>query len=127
MSLKSVFLFLFFSLSFLFSCSKITDMQLQGDWIASKVEQDNVPMQQLPIEEIKLSFQEGKYTYNGTLKYKEAGHYYLATPFLYTRDTLDAQKEEKAVEILQISSDTLALRMKQEDKELVLTLVRPAQ
>jgi hypothetical protein len=126
MSLKSVFLFLGISL-LLPACSRITDMQLQGNWVATHVSQENVSMENLQVEEIKLSFDEGKYTYHGTLQYKEAGQYYLATPFLYTRDTLNDNQKEKAVEILNINSDTLELRMMQDEKELILTMIRPAQ
>lgn len=126
MSLKSVFLFIGISI-LLTACSRITDMKLQGNWVATHVSQDNVSMENLQVEEIKLSFDEGKYTYHGTLQYKEAGQYYLATPFLYTRDTLNDNPKEKAVEILNINSDTLELRMMQDEKELILTMIRPAQ
>ena len=127
MSLKSVLpslLFLFISFS---SCSRFTEMQIQGNWIAAEVLQNNLPMENLPKEEIQLTFDNGKYEYNGTLKYKEAGHYSISTPYLYTTDTLKGKNEEKVVEILNLASDSLELRMMQGEDELILVMVRPGK
>jgi hypothetical protein len=124
-SLKSAFLILFLSfIAIQFSsCDRYKTMQLKGQWKAVSVVKNNQTFE-VPLEEIKLNFTDKAYSFEGTLQYREAGHYSISTPFLYTIDTLDSDSEQKAVQILQLTNDTLEILMDQGGEEMILKMVK---
>lgn len=97
---------------------------LKGQWQAIAITEEGTPLAVDPSQ-IQLSFtSEDRYTYESTLNYREAGSYSVDGAYLFTRDTLNQASTEKAVEILQLASDTLQLKMMDGDKERQLTMVR---
>lgn len=80
----------------------------------------------VPIDPKVLGFtfdQENKtYSYQSTLNYKEAGTFYIQTKYLFTRDTLHTTAEEKGVEIMQLSADSLHIKMMDNGKERLMKL-----
>ncbi len=106
------------------ACSKFNDKLLLGEWQGSSLEEEGAV---LPINanQIQLVFTpNGTYSYTSTLKYKEAGTYYLDGDLLYRRDTLNAASREMLVEILHLDSDSLHFRMHENGRERVMKLFR---
>jgi hypothetical protein len=97
---------------------------LQGQWTGIYLAENGQPLPEVDPEELSFSFTENGYRYQGNLNYREAGSYTLEPPYLYTTDTLNQATTEKTVEILQLSSDSLHLRMMENGAERVLKLYK---
>lgn len=98
--------------------------QLHGKWVGVAVKEEGTPLAVDPGL-IQLEFSpEETYTYKSTLDYREAGTYFIEANFLYTRDTLNQASTQKAVELLQLTADSLKIRMMEGEKERRLTLVK---
>ena len=89
---------------------------MTGKWTAVKVEEEQKPLGVNP-QQIQLIFSaNGQYQYNSTLNYQEAGTYYIDYPYLYTTDTLNTDGTKKVVEITQLLSDSLSIKMNERGK-----------
>jgi len=98
--------------------------KLSGHWEALRVTEEERPLEVDP-EEIQFWFYPNNtYEFRSTLNYREAGRYRLRQDYLFTTDTLAPGGQEKAVEILQLTPDTLTLRMIDQEKERRLELVK---
>jgi len=104
--------------------SPYSEDDLQGQWTGTYLEENSKPLSEVDPSELSFTFTENGYQYRGNLNYREAGSYTLEPPFLYTTDTLNQATTEKTVEILQLSSDSLHLRMMENGAERVLKLSR---
>lgn len=116
---------LFWVLSTLSACqSGYQEEQLNGTWTGVAVTEEGTPLAIDPSL-IQLEFSpDDTYIYKSTLDYREAGEYFIEANFLYTRDTLNQVSTQKAVEILQLTADSLKIRMMEGEKERMLTLVK---
>lgn len=111
----------------LLSCMNDKPDFLIGNWNAFEVLEEGESLD-INTAEIKLGFQEGNtYHYESTLAYREAGQYHVEQQYLYTTDTSHTTTMTKAVEILQLTNDTLQLRMNDQGKERILKLVKIQQ
>lgn len=106
------------------SCASDSPNLLLGQWTAFEILEEGEILD-LNASQIQLGFEEGdKYTYLSTLNYKEAGQFRVQTPYLFTTDTTADQRTEKAVEIIQLTFDSLQLRMNDDGKERILKLLK---
>ena len=97
---------------------------LAGDWQASSIEEEGRPLK-VDLEDIRFSFDNRKhYSYESTLRYREAGFYAIRRQYLFTEDTIRPESLEKAVEILRLTADTLELKMMEGGKERKLVMVK---
>lgn len=97
---------------------------LYGQWKGVSVQEEGVNLPDVDPTILQFQFAESGYTYQGNLNYREAGTFQVQSPYLYTTDTINQATTEKAVEILQLSEDSLHLRMMENGKERLLKLVR---
>lgn len=108
------------------SCQKSPSRKekLSGHWQALQITEEERPLEVTP-EEIQFWFYpDNTYEFRSTLNYREAGRFRLRKEYLYTTDTLAPGGQEKAVEILQLTPDTLTLRMMDQEKERRLELMK---
>lgn len=107
------------------ACTSEENNLLIGDWKGYEVMEEGEKLD-INASEIQLSFINDQiYTYASTLDYKEAGKYNVQSSYLYTMDTLSAvQSGRKAVEIIQLTVDSLQLRMNDSGKERILKLLK---
>lgn len=107
------------------ACNPGIDSSLiHGEWEGTAVLEGGAP---LPVEasEIKFEFEEdNQYQFFSTLKYREAGTYYIEDDYLYTTDTFNQASTEKVVEIMLLDGDSLHLKMKEQGQERILKLKR---
>jgi len=116
-----------FLLSCLFTvatCGLNRTADLLGRWSAVKVTQaDKILV--VELSEISLEFTEqGHYTFNSTLDYKEAGTFRFEGDKLITTDTTTHPDDTKIVLVEKLTSDTLRLRMKNETDWMMLTMAK---
>ncbi len=111
--------------SFLFlQCNGQKEKQLNGEWRASEIIEDGMPLD-LDISTLRFTFyNEGHYAYSGTLDYQEAGTYSVNGDLLYTLDTINQASSEKAVKIVNLTQDSLFLKMNEEGKIRVVKLFK---
>ncbi len=110
--------------SLIISCNPDEPLSLVGSWKATELKEEGQPLE-VELDKIKFTFQENQtYTYNSTLKYREAGRYQLRSKYLYTTDTLNQALVEKVVEIVRLTNDTLVIKMEDNEKERLLTLAK---
>ncbi len=107
------------------ACAQDEPSLLIGNWIAYEVLEEGEPLD-INASEIQLEFVDDMiYSYKSTLDYEEAGQYNVQSSYLYTTDTLtEFQAARKAVEIIQLTADSLQLRMNDEGKERILKMLR---
>lgn len=106
------------------ACDKYANSDIAGNWEAIELTEVGDSLA-VDLSAIGFVFSEnGKYQFFSTLDYKEAGTFRLDGPYLFSTDTLQLPLREKAVEIVHLSTDTLALRMKEMGKERLLVLKR---
>lgn len=113
------------ALVWLTACTQDEPNLLIGSWTAYEVLEEGESLD-INASEIQLEFVDDfTYAYQSTLDYKEAGQYNVQSSYLYTTDTLPtAQAARKAVEIIQLTSDSLQLRMNDEGKERILKMLK---
>ena len=111
---------------FCWSCNRsgaLLDL-IDGEWRAIDLVEEGTT---LPLDSNVVSFSFDaslkSYTYSSPLNYREAGNFLIQSKYLITTDTLNQASREKTVEIIQLSEDSLILRMKDQNKERVLKLV----
>jgi hypothetical protein len=121
---KSTVGVLFMAMVLAVACSKFKQRDIVGKWEGALITQGEDTLKIDP-KILKFSFDENKkYTFEGTLRHKEAGDYSVYNKYLFTTDRLAEKAEEKAVEILLLSADSLHLRMNDGGNERVLKLKR---
>ncbi len=104
------------------ACGNSFQNNIIGDWQAVAVLEDEMPLE-VNTEVIQFRFDKNHhYTYNGTLKYHEAGTYHIESKYLYTIDTVNRASTEKAVEIVKLTEDSLFLKMNEGGKERIMKL-----
>ncbi|NJK71916.1 MAG: hypothetical protein HC926_00290 [Synechococcaceae cyanobacterium SM2_3_60] len=92
-----------------FACNDTYSNLLPGKWQAIEVVEENTPLG-VHTEIIQFQFDNNSYyTYQGTLKYREAGTYHVQSNYLYTIDTVNQASTEKVVEIVQLTADSMLL------------------
>lgn len=102
---------LIFSIPFLiFTCKKIDETLLHGEWkVDSMIEKGKVTDK--GAEQATFNFlSNGTYTYEISY-YKEAGNYTTKDGKLYSTDTLNSDRIEKVVRVVQITADSMVLEM----------------
>lgn len=110
-SSKFIFLSIFLSFS---SCHFIANYQIIGVWKATEIFENDKILKDKTLENIVLQFNdEGYYTYEGTLNYKEAGKFKVKRSSLF----LSSQsEEEKELHIEALNSKQLVLLMEDAGK-----------
>jgi hypothetical protein len=102
---------LLLSIPFLiFTCKKIDETLLHGEWkVSSMIEKGKLTDK--GAEQATFNFMpNGAYTYN--ISYcNEAGNFHTKDGKLYTTDTLNSDRIEKVVRVLNITPDSLILEM----------------
>ena len=108
---KFIFLSIFLSFS---SCNFIANYQIIGVWKATEIFENDKTLKDKTLENIGLQFNdEGYYTYEGTLNYKEAGKFKVKRSSLF----LSSQsEEEKELHIEALNSKKLVLLMEDAGK-----------
>ena len=112
-----------FFLSFI-GCNRFDEQLLVGKWQASAITEDG---QVVDIDYSPVNFEftnSGNYTFNSTIEYKEAGSYYVSGDLLFTTDTLNTASTEKAVQIANLTQDSLKLIMEANGKPKVMELYK---
>ena len=126
MLLRSITLWVLLLLS---ACSMGPDRDLLiGKWQVvdfMQVDDASQPVDSVHLEEVQFEFlANGRYAYQATLNYKEAGTYRIERQLLYTKDTLDAASVEKAVKIALLTPDSLHFLMNSKGSQQLLKLTR---
>ena len=109
----SMFIFLSIFLSFS-SCNFIANYQIVGVWKATEIFENDKIMKDKTLENIILQFNdEGNYSYEGTLNYKEEGKFNVSSNSLFLTTQ---SKEEKELHIESLNSKKLVLLMEDSGK-----------
>ena len=109
----SMFIFLSIFLSFS-SCNFIANYQIVGVWKATEIFENDKILKDKTLENIILQFNdEGNYSYEGTLNYKEAGKFNVSSNSLFLTTQ---SKEEKELHIESLNSKKLVLLMEDSGK-----------
>lgn len=104
------------------ACQPYSEAELYGEWKIIELTEEGDSLA-VDLNELGFQFKEnGRYHFQSTLKYEEAGTYRLDGPFLFSTDTTQESTTEKAVEILQLSGDTLILLMQEAGKDRSMIL-----
>ncbi|MBI1223731.1 MAG: hypothetical protein GC192_00725 [Bacteroidetes bacterium] len=111
-------------LGMLASCGNVQEQKLVGKWQATSLMEDGMPIPVPPSEVGFEFFKNGYYHFRSTLNYKEAGTFSVSNGLLYTLDTLNEASTEKSVQILDLTKDSLFLKMNNEGKERIVKLGR---
>lgn len=105
-------------------CGPYSENQLLGEWKGLELTEEGDSVAVDPSL-VRFTFREnGRYEFNSTLDYNEAGSYRLQDTYLFTRDTTRSGSEEKAVEVRRLTPDTLIIRMMDNERERILVLGR---
>jgi hypothetical protein len=108
---KFIFLSIFLSFS---SCHFIDNYQIIGVWKATEIFENDKILKDKTLENIVLQFNdEGYYTYEGTLNYKEAGKFKVKSNSLFLSNQTE---DEKELHIEALNSKKLVLLMEDAGK-----------
>lgn len=119
-SLKSFILFLFISLN---SCSYLATYQMVGVWRVVEIFENNKLLKDKTLDSVILQFNdEGQYTYQSTLNYKEAGNFEVKRNILVMSNHLS--NEEKKLHIDALSSKKLVLLMEDAGKARKMVFIK---
>ena len=113
--LKNTRTFIFLSILLIFSsCNFIANYQIIGVWKATEIFENDKILKDKTLENIVIQFNdEGDYTYQGTLNYKEVGKFKVKSNSLF----LSSQsEEEKELHIEALNSKKLILLMEDAGK-----------
>jgi hypothetical protein len=113
--LKNTRKFIFLSILLIFSsCNFIANYQIIGVWKATEIFENDKILKDKTLENIVIQFNdEGDYTYQGTLNYKEVGKFKVKSNSLF----LSSQsEEEKELHIEALNSKKLILLMEDAGK-----------
>lgn len=106
------------------ACSNVQEKMLLGRWQAASVMEDGMPLPIPPSEVGFEFFPNGKYRFRSTLLYKEAGSFTVNGSLLFTMDTINEASTEKSVQIMQVTPDSLFLKMNAEGREQIIRLFK---
>ncbi len=106
------------------ACANIQEKKLLGKWQAASLMEDGMPIPVPPSEIGFEFFEKGYYHFRSTLNYREAGIFSVSGGLLYTMDTINEASTEKSVQILNLTTDSLFLKMNDEGKLRVVKLFR---
>ncbi len=99
-----------------------SDSIITGKWQAIQLMEED-SLIEINTDEIRLSFDsDGRYLFESTLNYKEAGRYRHQNKLIYLKDTTTENKKEIAIRLLEITNDSLAIEMKEGEKKRVLSM-----
>jgi len=102
---------LILSIPFLiFTCKKIDETLLHGKWRVASMLERGKPTEKGAKKAIFNFHPNGVYNYEISY-YKEAGNYHTKDGKLYTTDTLNSDRIQKVVRVLNITPDSLILEM----------------
>lgn len=119
-ALKSLVFILFF---FLNSCSYIATYQIVGVWRVVEIFENNKLLKDKTLDSVILQFNdEGQYTYQSTLNYKEAGNFEVKRNILVMSNHLS--NEEKKLHIDALSSKKLVLLMEDAGKARKMVFIK---
>ncbi|MCF8243702.1 MAG: lipocalin family protein [Saprospiraceae bacterium] len=108
----------------LVACGNVQEKKLVGKWQAISLIEDGMPIP-VPPSEVGFEFSpQGYYNFRSTLNYKEAGTFYVSGSLLFTMDTLNEASTEKSVQILDLTKDSLFIRMNDEGRQRIVKLGR---
>lgn len=108
-------------------CNNLDSNKLVGEWQAYYISEGGTPLE-IDYSEVGFLFKEdGFYSYESTINYKEAGTYYVNGSLLYTMDTVNTASNEKAVQIEALSADSLILKMKANGEIKIMKLRKVGQ
>lgn len=108
---KFIFISILLSLN---SCNFIANYQIVGVWKATEIFENDKLLKDKTLENIILQFNdEGNYSYEGTLNYKEAGKFNVSSNSLFLTTQ---SKEEKELHIESLNSKKLVLLMEDSGK-----------
>ena len=113
--LRTTSKFIFLSILLFFnSCNFIANYQIVGVWKATEIFENDKILKDKTLENIILQFNdEGNYSYEGTLNYKEAGKFKVSSNSLFLTTQ---SKEEKELHIESLNSKKLVLLMEDSGK-----------
>ena len=108
-------------------CNSINSSKLVGEWQAYYISEGGIPLE-VDFSEVGFRFTEdGLYSFKSTIDYKEAGTYYINGKLLFTMDTVHSASIEKAVQIEEVSVDSLILKMKANGEDKIMKLKKLAR
>ena len=116
-------IFLIIAILIFSQCQKIEENHLLGKWRTIEVLEQNQPLT-VDVEQIYIQFTPTYYEFHSTLKHKEAGSYFLQSNLLFTKDTIQQEALEKAVEITKLTTDSLFIRMNEKGMERIWKMVK---
>jgi hypothetical protein len=106
-----------------FSCER-EDRLLLGSWKASSVTEAGDSVRLDPAQ-INFDFTpDNRYTFQSTLKYKEAGTWTFNQDVLTANDTTRTNTPQRVVAVDKLTLDSLVLRMNGEAAERTVVLLR---
>lgn len=97
---------------------------LIGKWQAVQVSEQGDSMKLIPAEVGFHFMPNGRYSFNSTLNYKEAGRYSVQENFLVAVDTIHTNTKDRIVEIELLKADSLRLKMREGNKERQILLLK---
>ncbi len=107
------------------ACASQSEQTLVGNWRVKRLIEAEQEVIFDELQEVHFSFyDDGNYTFSSTLNYREAGRYERRGNFLHVTDTLPSNHQERRVKIMKSNPDFLQLRMKTNQIERTLDLVR---
>jgi hypothetical protein len=113
---------LLLGLALLSACS-LNYRDVAGDWKAVAF-YENGQTVQTPLDSVGLLLTpDGRYRFQSIGYYREAGRYRCSLHYLFLEDTTATTAQERMVQVVYVSPDTLKLKMGQADKEQGLFLV----
>ena len=121
--MRNLSLFLLMSL-LVFACNGVQEQKLLGKWKGGALFEDDMPVD---VDPGLLGFEflpDGSYQFNSTLNYKEAGTFKVSGDLLYTLDTINEASSEKAVKILELTVDSLFIKMNAEGKVRIVKMYK---
>ena len=102
----------------------VDERTLHGRWQAAAFYENGRPLP-AALDSVALSFLEnGVYHFHSIGYYREDGYYRTSMHYLLLTDTSADPAREHILEIVNLSTDTLTLRMERGDAEQTLVLVR---
>lgn len=112
---------LLLGLAFFPSCT-LDYGDVAGNWKAVAFFENGQSVQ-TPLDSVGLLLTpDGRYRFQSIGYYREAGRYRCSLRYLFLEDTTISPSQERMVQVLHVSSDTLKLKMGQAGKEQGLFL-----
>lgn len=108
----------------LVACNNWQSKKLLGKWQCSALLEDGMPVPVTPSDINFQFFGNCYYNFTSTLNYKEAGTFSVKGGLLYTLDTINEASTEKAVQIINLTEDSLFLKMNADGKERIIKLFK---